>query len=312
MSDLFDQPAAPEPAKAAVQQLFVDEAGTPTLFHESGKVIVDTFGCSRFFILGKLEVENPAALSGKLTALRQQMLADPMFAGTESFKPERKKTAVAFHAKDDLPEVRIPVFDLLRQCGDQLRFYAVVCDKFKLHQAEAARRAAQPGYRFNENSVYDFLMRELFGKFHRLADRYEVCVARRGNSTRNDAIKTALAHAEADFEKRFGFRRSLPDAWTVIVQPSKDNPCLQAADYFLWALQRFYEIKWNAATKQPQLDSKSGLVIREDRFLNAVWPQVGEIHDLHFGATHGTFFTAKNQLKLEERFPPPKQKKKKP
>jgi hypothetical protein len=28
MSDLFDQPAAPEPAKPAVQQLFVDEAGT--------------------------------------------------------------------------------------------------------------------------------------------------------------------------------------------------------------------------------------------------------------------------------------------
>jgi hypothetical protein len=311
MSDLFNQPAAPEPAKSAVQQLFVDEAGTPTLFHESGKVIVDTFGCSRFFILGKLEVENPAALAGKLTALRQQMLADPMFASTESFKPERKKTAVAFHAKDDLPEVRFRVFDLLRQCGDQLRFYAVVCDKFKLHEAEAAKRAAQPGYRFNENSVYDFLMRELFGKFHRLADRYEVCVARRGNSTRNDAIKTALAHAEADFEKKFGFRRSHPDAWTVTVQPSKDNPCLQAADYFLWALQRFYEIKWNAATKQPQLDSKTGLVIREDRFLNAVWPQVGEIHDLHFGQSHGTFFNQKQPLTTEVRFPEKPLKKKK-
>jgi hypothetical protein len=309
MSDLFDKSDSHESAKAAVQELFVDEAGTPTLFHESGKVIVDTFGCSRFFILGKLEVENPATLAGKLTALRQQMLADPMFAGTESFKPERKKTAVAFHAKDDLPEVRFRVFDLLRQCGDQLRFYAVVCDKFKLYESEAAKRAAQPGYRFNENSVYDFLMRELFGKFHRLADSYEICVAKRGNSTRNDAMKTALAHAEADFEGKFGFRRSQHN---ITVQQAKDNPCLQAVDYFLWALQRFYEVKWNSVTKQPQLDSKTGLVIREDRFLNAIWPQVGEIHDLHFGPPHGTFFTAKNQLRLEERFPPPKQKKKKP
>jgi hypothetical protein len=312
MSDLFDQPESSEPAKSAVQQLFVDEAGTPTLFHESGKVIVDTFGCSCFFILGKLEVENPAALADKLTALRQQMLADPMFAGTASFKPERKKTAVAFHAKDDLPEVRFRVIDLLRQCGDQLRFYAVVCDKFKLAESEAAKRAAQPGYRFNENSVYDSLMRELFGKFHRLADRYEVCVAKRGNSPRNEAIKTAVTHAEADFEKKFGFRRSHPDTWTITVQLSKDNACLQAADYFLWALQRFYEIKWSAATKQPQLDPSTGLVIREDRFLNAVWPQVGEIHDLHFGPAHGTFFTAKNQLKLAERFSPPPVKKKKP
>jgi len=30
MSDLFNQPAAPESSKPAVQQLFVDEAGTPT------------------------------------------------------------------------------------------------------------------------------------------------------------------------------------------------------------------------------------------------------------------------------------------
>ena len=49
MSDLFNQPAAPEPAKPAVQQLFVDEAGTPTLFRESGKVIVGTRSAAPVF-----------------------------------------------------------------------------------------------------------------------------------------------------------------------------------------------------------------------------------------------------------------------
>jgi hypothetical protein len=35
MSDLFHQPAAAtKPDKLTVQQFFVDEAGTPTLFHE--------------------------------------------------------------------------------------------------------------------------------------------------------------------------------------------------------------------------------------------------------------------------------------
>lgn len=155
-------------------------------------------------------------------------------------------------------------------------------------------------------------MRELFGKFHHLADRYEVCVAKRGNSPRTEAMKTALAHAEADFEKKFGFRRAHPDSWNMTVQQSKENPCLQAVDYFLWALQRFYEIKFDASTKLPLLDPKTGLVIREDRFLNAIWPQVGEIHDLHFGPSHGTFFTIKKPLKLAERFPPPDPKKKKP
>ncbi|HRZ35333.1 MAG TPA: DUF3800 domain-containing protein [Candidatus Paceibacterota bacterium] len=311
MTDLFDIPADPEPSSSEVQHLFVDEAGTPTLFHESGKPIADTYGCSRFFILGKLEVENPAALATALTELRQKMLADPIFAGTESFKPERKKTALAFHAKDDLPEVRAPVFGLLRGFGSQLRFYAVVCDKLKLTAMEMARRAKEPGYRFNENSVYDALMRELFGKFHRLADRYEVNVARRGTSTRNEAIKVALAHAEQDFERKFGFRRSEPDAWKITVLRPKEAPCLQAVDYFLWALQRFYEVKWDAKTRKKALDPTTGLVIHEDRFLSAMWPQVGEVHDLHFGRAHRTFFTTREPLTLDRRFPPPKGKKKK-
>ncbi|HXP59175.1 MAG TPA: DUF3800 domain-containing protein [Dongiaceae bacterium] len=312
MADLFHNAAEPEPSSSEIQHLFVDEAGTPTLFHESGKPIADTYGCSRFFILGKLEVENPPALAAALTELRQKMLADPLFAGTESFKPERKKTAVAFHAKDDLPEVRFRVFDLLRGFGGQLRFYAVVCDKLRLTETESARRAKEPGYRFNENSVYDCLMRELFGKFHRLADRYEINVARRGNSTRNEAIKAAIALAEQDFERKFDFRRSQPEARKVTVLQSKEAPCLQAVDYFLWALQRFYEVKWDPKTRKKSLDPSSGLVIREDRFLKAMWPQVGEVHDLHFGPPHGTFFTVRQPLLLEARFPPLKQKKRKP
>jgi hypothetical protein len=59
------------------------------------------------------------------------------------------------------------------------------------------------------------------------------------------------------------------------------------------------------------LDPTTGLVIHEDRFLKAMWPQVAEIHDLHFGPAQGTFFTAVKALSLEQRFPPPKPKRKK-
>ena len=34
----------------------------------------------------------------------------------------------------------------------------------------------------------------------------------------------------------YGFRRSHPDAWKITVLKSKEAPCLQAVDYFLWAL----------------------------------------------------------------------------
>src|SRR5712664_1547802 len=120
----MDGPSEPEailkPQETETQRLFVDEAGDPTLFHSSGKPIVDTPGCSRFFIIGKLEVDVPTALAKALTDLRQGLLADPYFAGVESFRPERKKTAVLFHAKDDLPEVRYRVLNLLRSAGKTL------------------------------------------------------------------------------------------------------------------------------------------------------------------------------------------------
>jgi hypothetical protein len=70
-------------------------------------------------------------------------------------------------------------------------------------------------------------------------------------------------------------------------------------------------MKWDAKTRKKSLDLSTSLVIRDDRFLKAMWPQVGEVHDLHFGPAHGTFFTARESLLLEQRFPPPKVRKKK-
>lgn len=51
--------------------------------------------------------------------------------------------------------------------------------------------------------------------------------------------------------------------------------------------------------------------IREDRYLKLLWPQIGEIHDLDFGPTYGTYFTQQRPLTLEERFGESGRKKKK-
>jgi Protein of unknown function (DUF3800) len=283
----------PVDPKAGVQWLFVDEAGDPTLFHGSGRCIVGTEGCSRFFILGRLEVEDPGVLAQALTSLREQLLIHPYFAGVESFRPERKKTATLFHAKDDLPEVRYRVLDLLSSAGKALRFHAVVCDKLALAERERQRRDAEPGYRYQPESIYDGLIRSLFSRLHRLADVYEVCVARRGSRDRTQAIELALEHAERDFAEKFGFVRGGKDAWRVTVSAPRETVCLQAVDYFLWAVQRFYEVRRHRAT---------GEEIREDRFLNMLWPQIDEIHDLDFGPGYGTYFTAQHPLTLEGRF----------
>jgi len=70
-------------------------------------------------------------------------------------------------------------------------------------------------------------------------------------------------------------------------------------------------VKWDPKTRERMPDPGSGLAIHEDRFLKAMWPQVGEVHDLHFGPPRGTFYTLPKPLLLEGRFPPPKVKKKK-
>ena|GEM_PF-2698156 len=143
------------------------------------------------------------------------------------------------------------------------------------------------------DTIYDGLIRSLFSKFHRLADRYEVCVAKRGAKDRNQAIRAAIEHAERDFEQKFGFSRGGGDAWDIVISNPKETVCLQAVDYFLWAAQRFYEARRHPTT---------GEEIREDRYLKLLWPQIGEIHDLDFGPAYGTYFTAQRPLTLEERF----------
>ncbi|MBI5898557.1 MAG: DUF3800 domain-containing protein [Rhodocyclales bacterium] len=283
-----------------VLKIFVDEAGDPTLFANRRRAIVGTPGCSRFFILGKLEVDDPVGLGHRLNELRRALLANPYFANVPSFDPARDKTAAMFHAKDDVPEVRYEVFKLLVAEGNALRFHTVVCDKEQVVQDVLRRNQTEPNYRYQHNELYDGLMRSLFGKFHRLADAYEVCIARRGQSDRNEALRTALDHAERDFASNYGFARGGKDVWRIRVSTPKSDPCLQAVDYFLWAMQRFFE---------PRSDPETGVPKHEERFLNLLWPQIGEIHDLHFGPSHGTFFNAQRPLNAETRFGKDKRKK---
>ncbi len=113
-----------------VRHYFVDEAGDSTLFDGKGKVIIETPGCSRFFILGLLDVTDHDGLRSTFSALHDQLLHDPYFKDVPSMQSSARKTAIAFHAKHDLPEVRREVFTLLHGT-EGLRFFAVVTDKLR-------------------------------------------------------------------------------------------------------------------------------------------------------------------------------------
>lgn len=219
---------------------FVDETGSPAIFAKKRKIIVGTPGCSRYFIIGFLDVEDPVLLNRDLEQLRKNLLLDPYFKNVPSMRPDAHKTAIAFHAKDDIPEVRREVYRYIH-ANNSLRFVAVVKDKLNVIKYALDRRKADSTYRYNPNELYDFLTRRLFKNSLHVASEYDVCYAIRGNKPRTEMFGQSLLIAQ----NRFLEEKGMENQSTIKITPkySRHEPCLQAADYFLWALQRMYEMR---------------------------------------------------------------------
>lgn len=239
-----------------VLHYFVDEAGDPVLFDRKGRVLVGTEGCSKYFIVGKLDVPDPEGLGVELESLRKALLADPYFKRVPSMQPERRKTSVMFHAHNDVPEVRREVFRLIQR--QDLKFYAVVRDKSVLSHTEKLRREKDRTYRYNQNDQYDNLISDLFRHFHGHADITSICFATRGRKNRNAALQIALERAKSEIERGLGFS---PGHFEIDSAASCHSAGLQTVDYYLWAIQRHFER-------------------RESRYLEYLWPQVKLVHCL--------------------------------
>lgn len=85
---------------------FVDESGDPTFYDRYGNYIVGQEGVSKILILGFIKTDDPRTIRQKLENLRKDIIADEYLEGI----PSLQKSAVAFHAKDDCPEVRERVY----------------------------------------------------------------------------------------------------------------------------------------------------------------------------------------------------------
>ena len=93
-------------------------------------------------MVGIAFVPQPDALDEALTTLRIELLADPFLNRIPSFQPSRRKTAIAFHAKDDVPEVRLRVFNLLMRFDIEV-FVAIRTKRVLVEQARAVHRYGQ-------------------------------------------------------------------------------------------------------------------------------------------------------------------------
>lgn len=220
-----------------IHHYFVDEAGDPTLFGSRGKVLIGSEGCSQFFMLGVAHIADPVKLTESLQQLRADLLADAYFHGVPSFDPSRKKTALCFHAKDDLPEVRREVFRVLARFDIQV--HAIVRDKSVLLQKVRERQIVEPNYRYQPNDIYDDCISLIFQNLLHQADENRIVFARRGKSGRITSLKEAIERSKTRREEQHCTGVDKPTR-VETAYPS-DYAGLQAMDYYLWALQRKYE-----------------------------------------------------------------------
>lgn len=264
------------PQNKTVRHYFVDEGGDGTLFARKGKVIIGTKGCSRYFMLGLLDVADPTNLQKRLDDLRSKLINDPYFKDVPSMQAQAGKTALAFHAKDDLPEVRKEVFSLLREM-DGLRYFAVVKDKWNVLDYVRQQNMRNPNYRYHPNELYDYLTRRLFKNLLHKDGGYKIVFAKRGASDRTAALQTAIEMARKRFTQQWGIAANVPIE--IISSIPALHASLQAADYFTWALQRLYERG-------------------EDRYLNYLWKSVRLVLDMDDKrvAGYGVYYTQKKPL----------------
>jgi len=257
---------------------FVDEAGDGTLFNKRKRIVVGREGCSRCFILGALEVVDPVRLDKELESLRSTLRADPYLVKVQSMQPERRKTAFAFHAKDDCAEVRREVYRLLME--HDMRFFAVVRRKRTIVEKVLEHNKKRAGHRYHPNQLYDSCVSQLFRERLHKEDSYVIQFSRRGNRSRSDALKKAIEQARGNLRAKWGISATVP---IEIIAATPDRAGgLQAVDYFLWALQRLYERG-------------------EDRYWEYVAAKVSLVHDVDDTREHeyGAHYAKKNPLTLE-------------
>lgn len=203
---------------------FVDESGDPTFYDRKGNLIVGQEGCSTLLILGMVKITNPNPVRQAICALQSDLVNDPYF---REF-PSIQKTKIAFHAKDDVPEIRYQFYKLLAGLDFQAQF--VVARKIE--------RVFRNNFHSDEHAFYDHLITRLFdGKLHKHQQNY-IYYSKRGSRIRQAPIEVAIQKSIDLFEQKW--KTEIQTQIAVQAQTPAGEPCLSIVDYMNWAVFRAY------------------------------------------------------------------------
>lgn len=245
---------------------FVDESGDTTFYDRYGNFIVNSPGCSPVLIMGFISCQDPKLIRSNLIQLRGQLIVDPYLQGI----PSMEKTKIAFHAKDDCPEVRQAIFKLI----STLEYKA---------QIVVARKAASVYKKFNgdPNKLYDHLITVLFKDKLHTSSENRIYFATRGNRKRQKPLEEAIFKAQEAFELRW--KTKVKSKTGIFAQTPSDEPCLQVTDYINWAVYRAY-------------------TTGEMRYFNLIRSKVSLLVDLYDTAKPrwGNFYNRKNEFEINK------------
>lgn len=217
-------------------------------------------------LIGYVRTDAPRDVRVALAGLKDQLAADPLYSGIASFP----KTLTAFHAKNDSPEVRAEVFRLLRTLPLKAQFIF----------ARKRITTFKKSFNSKEGEFYDHLVTKLFTRSLHLATDNHIVFEKRGSRARQKPLTDAVTRASQQFEAMHG--RGQRTTVKVECQAPSGEPCLQAADYFLWAVPRVFT---------------NG----EDRFYRALESQIEFVWDLYDTEKYpNNIYTKKNPLDKEK------------
>lgn len=203
---------------------FVDESGDPTFYDRRGNLIVGQEGCSPILILGFIETQNPQIIRREVLALQREIVNEPYF---QSF-PSIQKTAVAFHAKDDVPEVKYRFFNLLATLDFKAQFIV----------ARKIERVFRNNFQAKETLFYDHLVSLLFQNVLHRYQKNCIYFSKRGSRDRQIPLSNAIQASINRFEQKWGV--SITTEINIQAQTPEGEPCLSVVDYMNWAVYRAF------------------------------------------------------------------------
>lgn len=210
---------------------FLDEAGDTT-FYGKGKVpIVGEQGVSKCFILGMLKINEPLDdVRRKILDLQASIEDDPYFGSVCSMEKRKAKGGFYLHAKEDIPEVRRMVFQLIKTIN--CRFEAVVARKIYI--------VYERKHNGTEAEFYADLLSHLLKNKLNKYDKLVLNIAKRSKCTTNSNLQKGLDKSvERSFMRNPGKANDCEVVFNV--QAPTSEPILNITDYFCWAIQRIFE-----------------------------------------------------------------------